>query len=181
MNDRKCIGINSKGEKCGNLACRTEKYCRHHLKQNNYEVCPICMTEENKDNLYKTSCSHYIHLDCAKQLTSLDCPICRKIVTNYPNDIVKSIEENDKLYKSELEQEDYANVVYQEFNSSSNMFDDILNHFVSISEMQLYDNEIIVQSTRIESEYNLPEFISNIFELQNLIDDNSFEYARSLD
>ena len=47
------------------------------------DECPICLLD-GADFHVMEPCKHQIHLDCAKDLLSLNCPICRKEVENFP-------------------------------------------------------------------------------------------------
>lgn len=66
--------------------------------------CPICLTCD--DPLYLISCKHWIHLSCARSMTSLTCPLCRSDITNFPEDITDDIKVHSKKYRDELEAED---------------------------------------------------------------------------
>ena len=65
--------------------------------------CPICF-EDN--DLFPLSCLHLIHLDCVKNLISMDCPICSAPLSNIPEEIKTNIEENIRKYKEEMEEEE---------------------------------------------------------------------------
>ncbi len=65
--------------------------------------CPVCF---EKENLTPLSCFHLIHLECARNLISLVCPICDSPLEDLPVDIEKQIKENEKKYQDDLEEED---------------------------------------------------------------------------
>ena len=65
--------------------------------------CPICF---EKEDLVPLSCFHLIHLECAKNLISLVCPICDAPIEDLPEEIYHQIKENEKKYQEELEEED---------------------------------------------------------------------------
>jgi hypothetical protein len=65
--------------------------------------CPICF---EKENLTPLSCFHLIHLECAKNLISLVCPICDAPLEDLPDEVQMQIRENEREYKDELEEED---------------------------------------------------------------------------
>ena len=69
--------------------------------------CPICF---EKENLVPLSCFHLIHLDCARNLISLVCPICDSTLENLPNEIKNQIEENAKKYQNDLDEEDHQRI-----------------------------------------------------------------------
>lgn len=74
------------------------------LENRTYNVeCPVCF---EKENLAPLSCLHLIHLDCAKNLISLVCPICDAPLEDLPDEIQKQIRENEKKYQEELDEED---------------------------------------------------------------------------
>ncbi len=71
--------------------------------QNCYNAeCPVCFEQ---GNLHILSCMHCIHIECCKDMISLDCPICRRSMNNLPPEIISSITENSGKYKREQEQE----------------------------------------------------------------------------
>ena len=57
------------------------------------DECPICLSDDGI--FYPMSCKHKIHLGCAKGMYSLNCPICRSQVENFPYYIYKKIKENN--------------------------------------------------------------------------------------
>ncbi len=65
--------------------------------------CPVCF---EKEDLVPLSCFHLIHLECAKNLISLVCPICDSALKDLPEEIHYQIKENEKKYQEELEEED---------------------------------------------------------------------------
>jgi len=100
--------------------------------QNVFNVdCPVCLSSD--EEMFITSCSHKIHLDCAKQLNTLECPICRKIITNYPEEISISIEENRIKYQSDVEQNDFANLMLEEM---TNFIYELPNIILNLSHQQ---------------------------------------------
>ena len=68
------------------------------------DVCPVCFEGEK---LHILECNHPIHLECAKLLTDPSCPLCRKPLTNLPDDIMESIRVEQAKYKANLEEEDH--------------------------------------------------------------------------
>lgn len=68
------------------------------------EVCPVCLGSENE--MFVLSCSHKIHLECCKGLTSLNCILCDRPVYNFPEDISIIIQQNGKNRKEELLEQD---------------------------------------------------------------------------
>jgi hypothetical protein len=74
------------------------------LENRTYNIeCPVCF---EKENLVPLSCLHLIHLDCAKNLISPVCPICGAPLEDLPDEIQKQIQENEKKYQEELDEED---------------------------------------------------------------------------
>ena len=57
------------------------------------DECPICLSNDEVFHVMKP-CKHQIHLDCANGLLSLNCPICRSEVKNFPSDIRQKFNEN---------------------------------------------------------------------------------------
>ena len=53
-----------------------------------------------KEDLTPLSCFHLIHLECAKNLISLVCPICDSSLESLPIDIENQIKENNKKYQN---------------------------------------------------------------------------------
>jgi len=70
------------------------------------EVCPICL---EGDDLFMLSCSHHLHLECAKGMTDAVCPLCRSSLRgDLPSNILSSIENRGQEYQANLEAEDFA-------------------------------------------------------------------------
>lgn len=61
--------------------------------------CPICL--EKCGEFFFLPCNHKLHLECCIKLTSLDCPLCRTIMSNLPDDLKTIIEDNIQKYKDE--------------------------------------------------------------------------------
>jgi len=59
-----------------------------------------------KKILIPLSCLHLIHLECAKNLISLTCPICDARLEGLPDEIQQQIQKNEKKYQEELDEED---------------------------------------------------------------------------
>jgi len=82
--------------------------------------CPICLEKDNPEcPMFALSCFHKIHLKCCDKLNSLDCPLCRAVVTNWPEDIQSNILSNIKKLEEENVQEEHENLVreYTDFVS----------------------------------------------------------------
>jgi len=47
-----------------------------------------------------------LHYDCAKYLTTLNCPLCEQLIDNYPQNIKNQIEINKEKYQKQLDKED---------------------------------------------------------------------------
>lgn len=72
--------------------------------------CPVC-SEPN--DLFALNCLHLIHLDCAKNMISLKCPICKADMENLPEDISQQIQLNEKKYYDEMEEEERAALIQE--------------------------------------------------------------------
>jgi hypothetical protein len=64
------------------------------------ETCSICL-EPLKDNIFKLSCNHIIHLKCYKKLMNRDCffiscPLCRDMNSNKPD--LSQLSDSDKMW-----------------------------------------------------------------------------------
>ena len=114
----RCKAKTKKNESCKNHPMVEKKYCYTHRLFENCEqtyFCPVCMETDNK--MLVLSCKHTIHKECAKGLTSKNCPICRSEV-KWPRSLSKRIKRNEKEWNDEMaeEQEQYT----------QNIIDDVL-------------------------------------------------------
>ena len=81
------------------------------------KVCPICWDE---GNTFSLSCHHHIHIECARGLTDVCCPICRSAVTNWPSELKDKISDNQQLRREEIEEEERQEIIGQ-FQSGTQM------------------------------------------------------------
>ena len=107
--------------------------------------CPICAVED--DDMFIASCNHRIHLSCSDHLKSLNCPICRKEIANFPKYVNEKIKENEKNYKATIEEEDFQNIRQQEeidvmLGIISQIFDD--------NRYQEFDSDLLPTGLDIE-------------------------------
>lgn len=65
--------------------------------------CIICWDD---NGCHKLGCNHYIHLQCATQLFSLNCPLCQQEMNNLPDDCKEQINKNTIARQQELDNED---------------------------------------------------------------------------
>lgn len=80
------------------------------------DVCPICLEGEK---LHTLSCGHVLHLECAKNMTSASCPVCRSPMSNIPSEILESIQESGRQYQADLEEEDRQRISVENINPGS--------------------------------------------------------------
>jgi len=115
-NRKKCSGITRSGESCKNNCQDNSDHCRHHHNSSKItqfnEECPVCLS--NIGEMHLMSCMHRIHLDCASRLISLECPLCRSGVNNFPESIREKIITEKQKYQNELEEEDRRNLETRE-------------------------------------------------------------------
>lgn len=76
-------------------------------------LCPICL-EDFSNNAFVLNCSHLIHLNCCYGLISLECPICRSDITNFPRDLENQILQNGENHR-QTEMEEETQRLRQEF------------------------------------------------------------------
>lgn len=68
--------------------------------------CPVCLLQLNNiNNIHLTPCLHRIHLECLSGMTTLNCPLCRQPVDNYPLHISNKILDNKRKYEQQLDNE----------------------------------------------------------------------------
>lgn len=128
---KKCIALTKTGKSCRYYALKNDDYCKIHTKITHTkstttnkiathidfsfnEDCPICLEGSTSHPLYITSCQHKIHLECAKGMNSDLCPICRKVITNYPEDIGNIILKNKEKNKVQTEEEERERIIQSE-------------------------------------------------------------------
>lgn len=77
--------------------------------------CPICL--EKGGDMFGLECLHRLHLECCKNLSSLECPLCRKIINNFPSWLNELIEKNISKNKEESDRNEfsrtYSNFIYE--------------------------------------------------------------------
>ena len=122
MNSKKCQATTKAGNSCTKYASHGKEFCHLHDKKQSYfnEECPICLTNDGK--MHVAACMHRMHLECAKGMNNLECPLCRKVIDNYPLKLKAQIIENGKVYKIKNEEEDLENLetlLQQELMSGS--------------------------------------------------------------
>lgn len=70
------------------------------------QECPVCLEEIEPDNMFTLSCQHEVCVKCTHSLFNLECPLCRRETTNYPEDIKNSITRNAERFQRDTEEED---------------------------------------------------------------------------
>jgi len=63
------------------------------VSKNFNEECPICLDKD--ETMFTLKCKHRMHIDCAKGMLKLQCPLCRKKITTFPKEIKDKIRENE--------------------------------------------------------------------------------------
>ena len=129
---------NKHGESCENFHSTSSSKEEQFNKE-----CPACFSDEGE--LYMMSCMHRMHSECAKHLISTECPLCRETVSNFHDNVIQSIAENEKIFQRDLEIEDREMLLNRE-----RQIDTILGGLLSaqtpsqievISAMQFLRNE----------------------------------------
>jgi hypothetical protein len=163
---KKCQGISKTGNNCKNYATKEADFCRFHLPitinniEGTYfnEECPICLTDEG--DMHLSPCMHRLHLTCAEGMGTLNCPLCKEIITNFPNKIKKKINANTKKYERDKIQEEHEELRQQMggLNINQHEMDRIHSTFIEIiSAFQyLQDNLIPSQYIPVETDIILP-------------------------
>jgi len=121
----KCKGITLKGNPCKKKTLT--EYC--HLHENNLpkkieeigpyhsdmmELCPICLDEiieKKSKKILSGECGHSMHIQCAKGMKNIRCPLCRKDIPElnniiFQNEKVPIITEDDMMLIMDLLLED---------------------------------------------------------------------------
>ena len=119
---KKCEGKTKLGNCCKKNCSEGSSYCELHKNQspstdNNMttpvpyynEECPICFSSTGQMHL--TPCMHQIHIDCAKGMNNLECPLCMTPVSNYPRNVTEQIKSNGVGYQNKLDREDFENFI----------------------------------------------------------------------
>jgi len=101
-----CQGTKKSGERC-KLKVVAGSLCRFHEKQ---QQCPIC--QEN-GYLFQMSCSHSAHLECIRQMVKSECPLCRKEITNLPDNIELEIAANRGEHLKDMEEANFREALAQ--------------------------------------------------------------------
>lgn len=123
--------------------------------------CPICL-EETKEIKFITSCGHAMHISCIKDMETSLCPLCRSVVLNWPDEIGKRLESNEKKRKEEMIEEEREAILRSEQEYSRAMYEMITNgsfsnaypeHIAAIEYLrrQGIDDRFIPQSVEIVS------------------------------
>lgn len=124
---KKCKGKTKSGNYCKKKCLEGSDCCEIHKNQSvnttgksyntetgpSYnEDCPICFSSVGEMHL--TPCMHQLHIECAKGMSKVECPLCMAEVSNFPLEVVKQIKSNGEEYQSKLDREDFENfVAYQ--------------------------------------------------------------------
>lgn len=74
------------------------------MSENTLDKCPICL-DTNVNGMFKLSCGHYIHEECAEGLCDMICPLCRTEIKNFPKSIQSIVSKNKILRREEMIQE----------------------------------------------------------------------------
>lgn len=120
---KKCEGKTKLGNCCKKKCLEGSNYCELHKNQSSSsgdnsttastsyynEECPICFSSTGQMHL--TPCMHQIHIDCAKGMNNLECPLCMTPVSNYPRDVAEQIKSNGVGYQNKLDREDFENFI----------------------------------------------------------------------
>jgi len=121
---KKCEGKTKLGNCCKKNCSEGSNYCELHKNQSSLdsnattsasyynEECPICFSSTGQMHL--TPCMHQIHIDCAKGMNNLECPLCMAPVNNYPRNIAEQIKSNGTEYQNKLDREDFENFITQQ-------------------------------------------------------------------
>lgn len=142
-NTKLCCSLTKKGNRCKNkvLSVNGTGHCRDHSVSYNDE-CPICLSPVHGNILLE--CLHRMHWNCAAELKSPECPICRRPAI-FPRKLQKII--NDRLSDdlepdtaSEANFQDDENlltsVILDTLSECRLLFDpSYVPQFVSVSEM----------------------------------------------
>lgn len=108
--EKRCQGTTKKGNKCTNSALTDSNFCIYHKIIVFNENCPICLTCDDMMHTLEP-CKHRLHLNCAENMISFHCPLCRKSVDNFPEFISDKINSNIEKHKICIEEEQRDNIV----------------------------------------------------------------------
>jgi len=121
MEINKCQGITKKGNKCNNSALADSKFCIYHKEIIIFnENCPICLNCDDIMHILEP-CKHRLHLNCAENMISFDCPLCRKSIDNFPSFISEKINYNITKNRKLIEEEEENNIL-NILNQNNNSF-----------------------------------------------------------
>lgn len=170
-----CQHINKKTNKlCENSSALNSNYCLYHKYLTNLnDDCPICLCNFNLNfiegsNIVHTSqCGHKLHLYCAEQMNSFECPLCCLIIDNFSYKTRELIEKNKINYQAKLDEKDLAEAhrIHQLINESNE-----INPITKVS-----PQEEIITAMRFLKMYNIP-FRYIPLEININIDSKSPEY-----
>jgi len=82
----------------------SENFLDINLSYPKMDKCPICLDDDIK-GMFKLSCGHHIHEECAKGLCDIICPLCRKEINNFPKPIQLIVLKNKMSRREEMIQE----------------------------------------------------------------------------
>lgn len=115
----RCNFILKNGRQCLKNAVSGTKFCNIHKsdgqtsvqKEDERHICGICLEEDFIEKLFRFEpCNHRFHLACIELLTKKECPACRCVPINIPNEIDEKILQNNTNWTRELQEEDEATV-----------------------------------------------------------------------
>lgn len=149
-----CQHINKTNKPCGNSTATNSNYCLYHKYSTNLnDDCPICLCSfdsfkgfvEN-DVVHRAQCGHKLHLYCAEQMNSFECPLCCLIIDNFSYKTRELININKSNYQAKLDQQDLI--------EAHRLHQSLLNHeFTSI---KISPQEEIITAMKFLKMYNIP-------------------------
>jgi hypothetical protein len=122
--DEKCSFVSESGQYCFRPKSKKfsidenpKGYCKYHFENladtkstdSFNSVCAICLEEgetAESGKLYPLSCSHRFHVNCLSGMTKAECPMCRKPAINLPKSVKGKIDENERKYKQETNEQE---------------------------------------------------------------------------
>ncbi len=154
-------------------------------------ICLLCLEDKlMKEDFHSLSCTHSIHIPCAKKLISNSCPFCRKEMDTLPKDIQNQIQENKRKHADEQKEDELEELredIRQEIRGAVQraiadsrgigipirfLPEQILN--ISVSS-EFSDTDILQNIYRVLLQSNIYSFLEHLGSLEDENLDENFE------
>lgn len=154
-------------------------------KEQESDRCCVCLDEKTKEEKEVLECNHWVCIDCAKLLTNMFCPVCRKEITKKSQvleeakkNIQKSLENSERV--SVLSDMLYSLYVlsFQGLNQESNLLADARSFTDAFKEF-IEENPLIAPEILERIFYGFIDFV-NIKSLTDPAVLQNLHYAMTL-